>query len=611
MAEPAPVEIAQKVVVERASVLGGAAPSDVLVGSAINAMKDARQEAGLNIAANKESNQTVLTGLRDQNIGYTDENGIKQEDAARKDRAKTRQDLYHEFSGKNLDDLTIAQQNLLIGDTAQVIKNLPGMQSHFASLPPGTDIDAIASQMANARLRGDPAFKKAMIDLFLNRNDVSKPIEDQVTVAVAKEAELKKQRDDLEKRNKDSKDNIEEKEKQLKEHQAEVGKGKSKREGRTFQQINTLNGETTTLQSEIEGLKLDETQFDSDLQGFNKEMQYAQAIASGNIKLPAGQAAPRSVVDVQSSIGDTKKELAKTRGEIAKRNGEIEQRKKKITNLEANESKIEEELSKLKKEQKQVEDEFTKTDSAYNTKKAEVTKLKALKILAEETWVLSLESITREAATTYINSELGDALAEVKVLQVERAKNEKEEGKKAFWSYESQQYIGPDGRPIRANIDTDRATLMAQTAQITFNLADNSTPTLLLNGAEQTLANVMTRSRMTIDQVYNLLKDPATRTEMSGTLAQDILTTHLWSGGKLSRGEIVAIHRSEWGKGMVAKALAGRADLKAQVDGMIGKGVLNWNENIAAQLGKIDWAKFALILLVIAGIVGGIGLLKK
>src|SRR3989338_6645905 len=141
---------------------------------------------------------------------------------------------------------------------------------------------------------------------------------------------------------------------------------------------------------------------------------------------------------------------------------------------------------------------------------------------------------------------------------------------------------------------------MNQTAQITFNLADGSIPTLLLNGAEQTLANVMNRSGMTVDQVYNLLKDPATRTEMSGTLAQDILTTHLWSGGRLSRGEMVAIHRSEWGKGMVAKAIAGRADIQAQIDAAIGKKVLKWNEELGAQLGKLDWKKFALILLIIA-----------
>ncbi len=611
MAEPIPVEVAQRVVAERAPVMGGARPSDALVGKAINAMKDARQESGLNIAANRESNPGILSGLRDQNIGYTDENGVKQEDTVRKDRAEKRQVLYDEFSKKNYDDLTGAQQDLLVVDAANAIKNLPGMAGHFASLPPGTNIDTLAEEMAVERLRNDPNFKKGIIDLFLDRNDPSKPIEDKVTSAVAKEEELKKQRDTLEEQNDNLKDEITKKEKRLKEHQVHISGRGGGREGTVYREILDAKAEAATKQSEIDALDLDVTQLTGELSGLNDELRVAQAFATGNTRLPTGAPTPRSPADVNAEITTKKGDIQTKKSQISTKRGEMEERKKKVDSLEAERTKLEDSLETLKKEQKKAEDELNKVDGSYKSQQAEVRKLKALKVLAEESWVQSLESITREATITLINNELKEALVKVKVLQEERAKEQTDGGKKKFWEYEKQQYVAPDGKPNKAIINADRVSLMRAGTEYQFTLANGNVEKIFLNGAEQTLVDVMVRGGMTNDEIYNLVKDPVNRTEMSTTLAQDILTTHLWSGGRISRGEIVAIHRSDWGKGMVAKAIAGRADLQAQIDAAIGKGVLNWHEDILAQLGKIDWAKFALILLIVAGGFTLYSMLKK
>lgn len=596
---PGEVELAQKVVAER----GETAPSsDVLVGKVIDAMSQRRVENGLKIAANRESSDTLLTGLRDVNIGYTDENGTRVEDQSRKNRAKSRQELYHEFSQKNFDDLTQKQQDLLINDAASVIKNLPGMASYFASLPEGTDTTAEAKRIAEIRLRNDPAYKKLIVDLFLERNDPSKPLEDKVTSAVAEEARLKKQRDTLANRKKELETEIDTRENRLKEYNFnETGKP-----GVIQQRILDLKGNNARLNSANNTLETEVSDLQSQLDRCNAELKLI-GVREGN--LPRGTAPPRSIEDIQKEQDKLKKAIAEKNQSIDNNKAEIEKNTKQIEYYEKELEKLEEGLGELKKELKKVTDELDEVESSYRTQQVEVEKLKALKALAEESWVQSLEGITKEATVTYLNNELKDALVEVKTLQEEKVKEETDDSKKIFLSIESQRFIGPDGKPIIANINTDIRNMMNQTKSVAFTIDNNHTANLVLNGAEQALVIAMRQSGMTDSQIYNLLKDPTTRAELSNTLVKDALTAYLWSGGRLSRAQIIAIHKSEWGKGMVAQAIAGRADLQAQVDSVIGKGVLNWGENLAEQLKKIDWKKFLMILLVIVGVVGGVRLL--
>lgn len=615
MAEPVPVELAQKVIAEKAAVMGGATASDALVGKTINALKDNAREASLNIAANRESNIGIQTGLREASLGFIDATGTRQVDAARDTRTRTRQELYDEFSKKSFDALTTAQKNLLLDDASEAIKNLPGMASHFASLPAGTNIDVLARQAAEDRLKTDPSFKKAITDLFLERTDPAKPIEDKVTAALAKEAELKKQRDALESQNDNLKNEVSQKERRLKEHQVHIPGRGGGREGTVYREILTLKADVSTKQSEIDSLDTDITQLNAELSGLTDELRISQAFATGNTRLPAGTPTPRSVADINSEITAKKTEITTSKSDLNRKRGEMEEGKKKVDSLEAERTKLEDTLDALKKEQKKAEDDFNKVDGAYTSQQAEVRKLQAVKVLTEEAWVQSLESITKEATITYINKELNDALAKVKTLQEERVKETNAGGKKKFFEYEKDQYIGLDGKPNKAVIRADRLSLMRAGADVVLTIGTpphTTTETLHnLDGAEQTLVDVMRRGAMNDTEIFDLLKDPATRSEMAGTLAKDILTTYLWSGQKLTRAEVIRIGRSDWGKGMVDKAIAGRADLQAQIDNAIGKGVLNWKENLKGQLGKLEWGKFLLILLIIAGVIGGIGFLKR
>jgi predicted nucleic acid-binding Zn-ribbon protein len=603
------VEMAQKVVAERGS---GAAPSDALVGKVIDVMTEARGEAGLNIAANRESSPTILEGLRNANIGYTKEDGKKKKDTSREDRAKTEQELYDEFSKKNFDDLTQTQKNKLVDDASRAIKSLPGMASHFAGLPTGTDIDAAARQMAEIRLRNDPEFKKAIIDLHLDRNDLAKVLEDKVTGAVHEEAKLDKQKTTLEKRKGELEKEIKRRETRLKAHEIS---GKGGLPGATQQEILDMQGDMVKLNSEITTLKSEVSVHETKLEECNLELKMAQ---SGS--LPRGTPTPRPIVDIQSEIAQIKKDIVTKNGQIDIDNGKIEKHNKKIEAYEKEPTKLEEGLDELRKEQKQVIDELDKVEVDYKKQQAEVTKLKALKGLAEEAWVQSLEGITREATITYINKELKDGLAKIKTIKEEEAAKEKDVEKKKL--LEPTYYLNPDGKPNKAHIDACERTLMGNSHDVLFKWPDPNnvngppkTETLYLNPAQQLLAYRLgynpAASSPRNEQILKLMKDKTFNDEMSGKVALDSLTFYLWSGGHLSQGEVFRISTSDWGVNMVNEALTKKTELKGIISGVVGKDVLNWSENIGEQLKKIDWKKFALILLIIAGIIGGVSLLKR
>lgn len=606
---PGEVEMAQKVVAERGS---GAPPSDVLVGKTIDAMSEARGEAGLNIAANKESNPAILTGVRDATIGYTDENGGRIEDTSRKDDAKTRQELYDEFSKKNLDDLTTTQQDLLINEAGLAIKNLPGIASHLAGLPAGTDIDVYVKQMATIRLRNDPEFKKAIIDLHLDRNDPTKVLEDKVTSAIHEEAKLKKQKTTLETRKDELDKEIKRRETRLKAHEIS---GRGGTPGVTQQEILNMQGNIVQLKSQNATLKSEVSANETKLEECRLELRMAQ---SG--KIPPGTPNPRPIPDIQAEISQVKEEIDDKNGLIDNNNADIEKQNKKIEVYEKEPPKLEEGLDQLRKEHKQVADELDKVEMDYKKQGAEVKRLKALKVLAEEAWVGSLEGITREATITYMNKELKEGLSKLKTIKEDEAVKEKDSEKRRL--IEPTYYLTSDGKPNKINIDTSEKILMGDSHDIIFQWPDSSggttpkTETLYLNPAQQLLAYRLgfnpTAPSPRNEQILKLMKDKTFSDEMSGKVSLDTLTFYLWSGGHLSKGEVLRISTSGWGTGMIEQALTRKqTEIKGVIDAVIGKDVLKWGDNIGEQLKKIDWKKFLLILLVITGVIGGISLLKR
>lgn len=604
MAEVPVAELAQKVVVERGS---GVAPSEALIGKTIEALNEKGNENTLNIAANRDTSPGLLTGIREQNIGFTDENGAKSEDAARKDRAEKRQTLYLEFSKKNFNTLTVAQQAMLTKDLVVKIKSFPGLGKEISA---AADPDILANQIAT-RLLNDPNFKPDIIKSFLEMNDPSKPIEDKVSSAIAELKIKLLERDRLKKEASRLTTEIKTKENRLKDF--EPGKGGAPG-GVEFARLNTLRAEVTAAEATVQTGETQRQIINQEISDLSSDLRYERRNATA-----AGAA---RVLALQGDISDARTRLIANDATVNTARLGLEAKKTEILAIEKQRERIDQELPGLKEKKIQMETDLKKAEVDFGKQDALVTRLKALKVLEEETWVQNLEGITGEVTVKYLNKELQDALTEIKKIKADEAL--KEPNKEKAKLLEPNEYLDKDGKPRKANIERGKRILMQDAQDLSFKWKDSAghiqSETLFLNGSEQALAhrlgyNLSPTTQVQYDrnaEVLNLMKDDTFKNEMSAKVAGDILMFYQWSGGRLSQGEVLKISNSSWGENMIQTALTnGDAKLRGVLDAVIGKNVLKPGDNFKEQLKKIDWKKLSLILLILAGIIGGVALLKK
>jgi hypothetical protein len=609
----------------------------------IGDLRDGATQAGLERAAMRTPSFTAIRSLEDGNVGHRDNLNVVQRNGNETilhTTATTRIDLLQDFVENGYANMG-ANQATILGEVRDAIVGSAEMSSRFGNLT-ARQIQTEATRMAQEYL-GDPNFRDTVIDLVMKRADLSHPIGDQVSEIVIKLEDLRAERlritqaggeqpvavaDETSARNRLSR-------------YVEDPNGNAASNGVFYTEIatqttarNTAKNaiqtlETSTipdLEASVQSLRLQEQQI------LSTQMNYEPRKHPNPAFIPQVPPVPNDpnqwlsvdqfmaaqglsdLTTVRQNIISENTLLRGAKTSLASEKTRLSDADARITQINEERGRAEQALKDAQAKRADIDGRVAKLDKDINEQTAKYNKTQAEKELLETKWVAELDSIIRDATSARLHEELPLAARKIKERMEKRAEDEKNDDKKMFLEFVSQHYIGPDGRAIRANINQDRALIMRQGARVTFTWTEDGTThneSLRLNGAEQTLVDVMIRAGLTQRQIYSQIKDPAALKEMSHDLAKEVLTTYLWSGGRLSRGEIVAIHKSGWGKGMVAEAIAGRADIQAQIDASIGKGVLNWHENILGQLGKLDWAKFALILLIIAGVIGGVGLLKK
>lgn len=611
----------------------------------IRDLRDGVTQASLEKAAMITPSFGGIRSLEDGNIGHRDNQGNIQRignEPVLHQTATTRIDLLENFIDNGYVNMG-ADQATILQEVTNAILGSTEMAARFAVAQGAAQVEA--QRMAQEYLN-DPNYRGTVIDLLLRRADLTHPIADQVTEVAVKLEDLRTERLRITQAGGEQPvavaavTSAQNKLNQYLEDPNPPQNGQPNN-GRFYNEltqqttarntaknrINTL--ETNTIpghETNIQNLQLQEQNIREIQMSYNPKTHPNPNYQPAN---PPIQNDPNQLINVDTflasqglpTLATVRQNIVNEQGTLRTERGNLATEKTNLSDAEARITQINEEkgraelaLKDTQTKRTEIDNRVTKLDKDINEQTAKYNKLQAEKELQETKWVAELDNIIRDATAARLHQELPLAAQKIKERMEKRADDEKDANKKRYWEYVSQQYIGPDGRPIRNNINQDRLLLRRQGARGTFAWTEDGrhhTENLQLDGAELTLVDSMRRMGLSDREIYNQIKDPTARKEMSHALAKDILTTYLWSGGRLSRGEIVAIHRSGWGKGMVAEAIAGRADIQAQIDASIGKGVLNWHENILAQLGKVDWTKFALILLIIAGVIGGIGLLKK
>ncbi|MBI5126936.1 hypothetical protein HZA76_00580 [Candidatus Roizmanbacteria bacterium] len=625
MADGAPtpemIKAGQEAVARPAGLAAGSVEQQI-----IKDVKNANMAEAYNLMAGKQPDYAAIDRLIPNNFGYKDHTGVAQltpTEGALLTEAQQIKNYLQEYATKGLNaGLSANARDYVVNNYAQVILTSPQLADRFVGMSPGLAITE-ARRIAAEHLK-DPRLQRQVAEQIAQIADIAKPIEDKVTPV---EEELHRLRQE-EQRLKDlydgtdgAKGKHDKKETQVKEYiQTEQPSGSGTFvDGVKLARIKAL--ESSKAAAEAQRTNLENTiipGLTDDLANLQSELRASlDAIGSAptgtaNMTAYLTSLGLRATTTIQTEITAKQGELRGKRTDLSVKVRESKEAETEANQLREEKQRYEAELKELETKMEKAKEAWEKAKDTGDKKETERNRLWTQKETAETQWVDQLRKIIPEISAGELQKAMQTGVNKAKEIMDKRTEEEKDSGKKRFWEFEKQQYIGPDGKPIKGTINTDRLSLMRAGTDYQFTLSNGNVERIFLNGAEQTLVDVMVRGGMTNDAIYNLVKDPTTRAEMSVTLAQDILTTFLWSGGRLSnQGEVIAIQRSDWGKGMVAKAMAGRTDLQAQVDAVIGKDVLKWDKDILAQLGKIDWTKFAAILFLIVGGFTLFSILKK
>lgn len=606
----------------------------------IGDLRDGQVQAGLERAAMRTPSFTGIRNLEEGNIGHKDNLNVVQRNANEvtlHNTATARIDLLQDFIDNGYGNMG-ANQATLLNEVTNAILGSADMAGRFSTLPPGQS-QTEAARMAQEYLN-DPNFRGIIIDLVMQRADLSHPIPDNVSELAIKLADLQAERTRITQANGEQATavlNETNAQSRLNRYLEDPG-GVVTNNGQFYIEIGTqttaLNNaknviqtlETNTipnLETQIQTLDLQQQQI------LKIQTDYEMRKHPNPNYVPQNPVIPNDpnqwlsadqfitslglpdLATVRQNLITESAQLRAARLNLASEKTKQSDAEVRIKQINEEKGRAEQTLKDAQTKRSEIDTRLAKLDKDINEQTGKYNKAQTEKELQETKWVTELDNIIKDATSQRLHGELPIAAQKIRERMEKRAEEATDNNSKLFWNQEKQRYIGPDGRPIKANIDLDRQAIMRGAATVNFTGVDsNNNPinaNLVLNGAQRTLVERMAAGppALTPGEVYEIIKDKTVLTKMSNDLAQDILTTHLWSGGRLSKGEIISIHRSEWGKGMVAQAMTGRADLQAQVDAVVGKGVLKWNEDIMAQLGKIDWSKFAMILLIIAGVVGG------
>jgi hypothetical protein len=250
----------------------------------------------------------------------------------------------------------------------------------------------------------------------------------------------------------------------------------------------------------------------------------------------------------------------------------------------------------------QTSQERARLETELQRKKLELHDLEAQIIAERIRYASDIIAIPAEAAKEFFNEALGEAANYYKEEAKKAAKKEgKEEAKKVETLAEKlarkkkgEKYL-PDKKQARKIL-----TLLMQPDGVAVFMNE-----IAKNPANYGLQQ--SEVQFIIDKITAGDTDFIQNTGVS--LAKSVLADYLLAGGRLSRDDIIALGNADWVKTLIDDGLKVATDKRAQIEGLIGKDVLDKLSEIRAGHKNIDWLmsnwwKFGAVILGILVLLG-------
>lgn len=602
---------AQEAVARRPGRVAGSVEDQVVV-----SLQNKNADEALNMAAGRTLDFPAIRKLVDSNLGYKDAAGNQVQnarEAAMKARADAMVDIYDRYlNTADYNALAPADKTALVNAVSGALLSEPGMSSYFASMTPA-NAAIEARRMAGEYLR-DPAFRGKVKELLTQKADITKPLPDQVSkvkaesdAANAEEARLRAEKATLD-------GNVAAKQAQMNQYidYRNPAPPPPLLRGAQLTALETARANVATAEGQIQNIERNIIpNHERQLAKFQEELNIAMQVAA-NPALAAAMGPQRPIVQIRADITARDGLINTQRAILAGHINTRETNNAQITTITEAKTRVENELNKLEADKKKMDTDYAKAQKDQTDKNREFTRLQAEKQLQEENFVASIGEILGDAVADRVKGELSAARAKVKELDQKAAEGQVDKDRKPLQELMAERNFDAKGNPDRTQIQQDWNVLMAPVRTYVINDGAGNNVTLQLNGQDQALYRyLLATPGLTPADRFRLMQDKKFIEEMGPKVAEKIVVDKLLGGGGITKAEVIRIQRSSWGAGMVDRAITNRDAIKKAVDNAAGKGALDWKGNLAEQLKKLDWKKFMLILLIIAGLLGVTGALAS
>lgn len=499
------------------------------------------------------------------------------EEEARFNRAKGAADLAKKTIEQGYDKLNPTDQIKLRTAIEDKIKSNPLLTTEFNSLN--------ATQQKNEierRLR-DPKFLADLSEEVANNlNPETKLIEEQKIVERkedVKEKELKKT--EAENAVTDLTNQIKDLDKSLKEFERSPAGVK----GAKAVELDTLQAQLPTLQEEAQDWrdKLDDA--DTELRGLKEEINMLKYREGG-----------RNITSINAEIATKTANIRNAKEEIDKREKSIH----KISALQAEEATLKEEKLKAENSKKEKDTDFKKADWELSKAQRRLDDLKREREYEEEDLASNMENVFSKTANKYIGDEFEAMKTRVDDELVEAKKNTSNADEQAILKASEKRW---------EKIDTTwkgqikRTVSRKKTERDWVDLTGTGSPDNIIREMLRTQVNTRTGVNYTDADINVLLADKADSgfyKKMAPEVITQVLRRKILAGG-ITKADVFNIQNSQWGEGMIMKAIEKNKANAAALEALIGEKAVNpgFGKKLWEQVKKKPWL-LALLVGIIA-----------
>lgn len=551
---------------------------------AAGAARTPAQERGdlIREKANKEGARSALEALRekpkidkgatdrllDENIGIKRKpNGEKNRSGAEKarfDEAKLWKGFNEELLEKGYDGMSATNQGVARTQVEQALRVWPQADNLLSSMP-AAEKDAVIVELLK-----DPKFSMKFREVYDKTFSADKAIKDAVSEAQGRVLEVQARKTTI-----DGEVNLN----TAKLNDINTRLDRYKIDPTTGNPVGADIVRIKDIETRLPSLNADLLTKNGELESLKDERK----IMENSARVPGSGITPADIITKGAEIREKQKEIKDIEDQFAEKQS-LEQNK---IALDSQKLEVQQKLAELKVSREEVNRELSQARA--DASRADIGRtggeegfVDEIKGMVSETTMRAMEEKVSEAETAereLIENEIkasGDP-AEKAILQalLERWEKDKTVG---VWSKSQIKVYNKE------QINEDFSKLMTS------------------GDPKEIMRNMMSSSGLSAAEIDAKLSDPAFIDKLQPKVVERLLTYKMQTG-KLNEDEVRRVFNSEWGVGMIQKAIARKGELQSALNDLEAKGIL--------QGGMKEWLRKAsggsratFLLLLLAALAG-------